>query len=116
MAYLGLSLRREKRKERPFPRAGAALVASLAVNALALWALAAAGAFALSRAKVDPARVALAPMSAAQWDANRAVTPPRAAPAPPAVEERSSGRVVELSPQQQASETPPRDAKFLSDR
>jgi TonB family protein len=44
------------------------------------------------------------------------VTAPQPAPVPPAVEDRSSGRVVELSPEQQASETPPRDAKFLSDR
>jgi TonB family protein len=115
MPYLGPSLRREKRKERPLRRAGAALVASLALNALALWALAVAGAFHLSGATADRTRVALAPMSAAQWEANRAVAGPRAAPAPPP-EERASGRVVELSPEQQASEKPPDDAKFLSDR
>ncbi len=112
MAHLGPSLRREKLKERPVRRTGAALIASLAANALLLWALAAAGAFRL--AKVDSARVVLAPMSAAQWEANRAVKAP--ASASPPVEDRASGRIVELSPEQQASEKPPPDARFLSDR
>jgi len=114
MAYLGPSLKREKRKERPARRAGAALVASLALNAVLLWVLALAGAFHLP-GKAESARVALAPMSAVQWETNRAVAQPPSAPTPPA-EETAQGRVVELSPKQQASEKPPANAKFLSDR
>ncbi|HEX9306909.1 MAG TPA: energy transducer TonB [Anaeromyxobacter sp.] len=118
MAHLGPSLRRQKRTERPLRRAAAAVVASLALNALLLWALAAAGAFRLPTAAVDRTRVALAPLSSAQWDANRAVAGSQrpAAPSPPAPEERPAGRVVELSPDQKASSEPPPNAKFLSDR
>ena len=115
MAYLGPSLRREKLKERPVHRTGVALLASLAANALLLWALAAAGAFRLAGAKVDSTRVALAPVSASQWEANRKLAAP-APVAPPPADDRASGRVVELSPEQQAAEKPPPDARFLSDR
>jgi TonB family protein len=111
MAYLGPSLRREKRRERPGRRAGAAIGASLALNAALLWALAVSGAFRLQAAP-DSARVALARIDAADWEANRAV-----APSEPARPEREpSGRVVELSPEQKASERPPDGARFLSDR
>jgi TonB family protein len=116
MAYLGPSLRREKRKERPVRRVGAAILASLLANALAVWALAAAGAFRLDGAKVDPSRVALAPVSPGQWEANRAIAGQRTPPSPPPEEEPESGKVVELSPEQKASETPPPEARFLSDR
>jgi TonB family protein len=112
MGYLGPSLRREKRKERPARRAGAALVASFALNAALLWALAVSGAFRLEPAK-DSARVALARIDSARWEANRAVAPPEAARAR---EDEPTGRVVELSPEQKASETPPDSARFLSDR
>jgi TonB family protein len=116
MAHLGPSLRRAKRSERPLARAAAALAASLALNALALWALTEAGAFQL-RGKADPARVALAPIPASQWEANRAVAGAKPAPPqPPPPAPEASGRVVELSPEQKASEQPPDKAKFLSDR
>jgi TonB family protein len=114
MAYLGPSLRREKLKERPVRRTGVALFASLAANVLLLWVLAAAGAFRLG-GKVDSTRVALAPVSASQWEANRKLAAPGPV-APPPADDRASGRVVELSPEQQAAEKPPPDARFLSDR
>lgn len=116
MSYLGPSLRRVKRVERPVRRALLAAAASLALNAAILWALAAAGAFRLA-GPADQARVALAPLTAEQWAANRAVAgakpsaPDRAAP-----EERPDGKVVELPPEQQASDTPPAESRFLSDR
>jgi TonB family protein len=113
MSYLGPSLRREKRKERPLRRAAAAVVASLLANALALWALAAAGAFELHRAG-SPSRVALAPVSPSQWEANRQIAGGR--PVPPPEAERPSGTVVELPEEQKASEEPPAEARFLSDR
>jgi TonB family protein len=113
MSYLGPSLRREKRRERPARRLAAALVASLVANALAVWALAAAGAFRLDRAGA-PSRVALAPVAPSQWEANRRIAGERAAPRPE--DEHASGKVVELPEEQKASEKPPDSARFLSDR
>ncbi len=116
MSYLGPSLRREKLKERPVRRTGTALLASLALNALALWALAAAGAFQLA-AKPDKTRVALAPISGAQWEANRKLAAPNVPrTAPVREDDQPKGRVVELSPAQKTSEKPPPDARFDSDR
>lgn len=122
MAYLGPSLRREKRSERPLRRLAASAVASIALNALLLRALIAAGAFHFA-GPADRTRVALAPLSASQWEANRAVGKSSAAPVAPAApkpapppEEKVSGRVVELNPNQKASEAPPPNARFLSDR
>jgi TonB family protein len=117
MAYLGPSLRREKRTERPARRTAAAILASILVNAVAFWALAVAGAFRLPGAKVDPSRVALAPVSPERWEANRTVAGQPGAPAaPPQEEERPAGKVVELSPEQKAADAPPPNARFLSDR
>lgn len=119
MAYLGPSLRRGKVKERPLRRAALALLASLAINAALLLALGAAGAFSVAT-PAEKTRVALAPLSASQWEANRAVARPPGAARPdaqrPQREERPEGRVVELPPEQQASDTPPDKARFLSDR
>jgi TonB family protein len=114
MSYLGPSLRREKRKERPLRRAAAALVASLLANALALWALAAAGAFQLGEA-TPPSRVALAPVAPSQWEENRRIAE-AAPPVSPEDEARPSGTVVQLPDEQQASKEPPPNARFLSDR
>ncbi len=119
MSYLGPSLRREKLTERPVRRTGTALLASLALNVLALWVLAAAGAFQLP-AKPDSTRVALAPVSASQWEANRRLGAPKAPRSTPAQDDdQPKGRVVELSPEQKArkpAEKPPPDARFDSDR
>jgi TonB family protein len=121
MGYLGPSLRREKRKERPLRRFAAAVVASLIANAVILWALAAAGAFRIGQPP-GSAPVALAPLSASQWNANRAIAgaPPRpAAPPqaqPPRPEDNPAGKVVELSPQQRASDRPPPNARYLADK
>src|SRR5512133_1537424 len=121
MAYLGPSLRRVKRSERPLRRAAVAVIASVALNALLLRALIAAGAFHLA-GPADRTRVALSPLSSSQWDANRAIArapggtadQPKAAAPPP--QDRLDGRVVELNPDQKASEKPPPNAKYLSDR
>lgn len=120
MAYLGPSLRRVKRTERPLRRAAFAALVSLALNALMLQALVAAGAFHLG-GPAERTRVALAPISRSQWEANRAIGRAPSAPAqraqpPPAQDERMSGQVVELPPEQKAAERPPPNAKFLSDR
>ncbi len=121
MGYLGPSLRRTKRVERPLRRVAVAAVASLALNAAIFLGLGALGAFQVPGA-ARQTRVAMAPLSAAQWDANRAVSRPPGAVAPPAAqpppqpEDRLDGQVVELSPNQKASEKPPPKSRFLTDR
>jgi protein TonB len=121
MAYLGPSLRREKLKERPLRRVALAAVVSLALNAALLWALAAAGAFDVAGRTADKTRVALAQLSSSQWESNRAIArapgvAPTPSPPPPQREERPQGQVVELSPEQKASDKAPDKSKFLSDR
>jgi TonB family protein len=121
MAYLGPSLKREKRTERPVRRTLVAIAISLALNAALLQALVAAGAFHLG-GPVEKTRVALAPLSASQWEANRSVAggarrpPPSAQPQPPPENDRLDGHVVELPPEQKAADRAPPKAKFLSDR
>ncbi len=128
MTVLGPSLRRAKVRERPGRRLAAAAALSLLLNAAALLSLARAGAFSLADRKAA-ARVALAPISSAQWAANRAIRAPgeRAAPtpfamprppqqaAPPPPEPRDpKGQVVDVAPSRDS--TPPANARFLSDR
>jgi TonB family protein len=105
---LGPALRRARVRERPRLRALAALLASIALNALFAWLLARAGAFAPPR-PVASAPVALAPISPDAWSANRSVRPEPRPPSP-------RGRVIELPPEQPGSGRPPEDARFLSDR
>jgi TonB family protein len=121
MSHLGPSLRRARVRERPARRAAAALLASILLNSLAFLLLVRAGAF---RIDAPPARVSLAPVSAARWAANRAIAPgtarpPPAAPAAPAKpapdpEREARGQVVDVAPS--PSSTPPRNSRFLSDR
>lgn len=131
MAFLGPSLRRRRVADRPGVRVALALLASLALNLLLLLVAGKMGAFDIGHpAKVSP--VALAPLSAEQWAANRAVTggaPPQQAqprppqqqamPAPPPArppeeERRSPGQIVTVAPSKDSSK--PKDARFLSDR
>ncbi len=126
MTHLGPSLRRTKVRERPALRAGVAALASIALNALAILVLARAGAFTLGVAH-EASRVALSPISAERWAANRAVRregkkPAAAAPfamprplEPPRPEpDKAKGQVVEVAPSKDS--TPPKDSRFLSDR
>jgi len=123
MGYLGPSLRRAKRIERPLRRVAWAVLASLGLNALIFLVLVEVGAFRIA-GPAQQTRVALAPLSASQWEANRAIArgltppPPPAVqpPKPPSPEERLSGKVVELNPEQKAADRAPANAKFLSDR
>lgn len=100
----GTAPTRRRVRERPRLRALAALLASLALNALVARWLVDAGAFARPRPG-DRTEVALAPIAPGAWEANRAVRPPT-----------PRGRVVELPPEQPASDRPPDDARFLADR
>lgn len=104
MAHLGPSLRRETIRERPAARFAVAVAVSLALNLAGAWLLVASGALDVARPAQDAARVALAPMSAAEWEANRAVANDREKPPerpPPADPE--GGEVVELPPDRDAA-------------
>ena len=137
MAFLGPSLRRKRVTERPAARTAVAALASIALNAILILAVARLGAFELASAP-STERVVLAPLTADQWDANRAIAglppvpafapaPPSApapAPRPPEVpptelpkprqEEQPAGMVVQVAPSKNS--TPPKESRFLSDR
>lgn len=125
MTHLGPSLRRAKVRERPARRAAVAAVASIALNLLGILLLARAGAFHMP-APAHERRVALAPVSAGQWAANRAIRtrPPTDQPAPapfamprppePEPPRDKKGQVVDVAPSKDS--TPPKNARFLSDR
>ncbi len=118
-------LRRRIRRDRLGVRALLAIALSLGANALLLWALLSTGAFAF-RAPGPARPVALAHLSQAEWDANRAVgtrpppPPPRvAAPAPvppPQEQQRPAGKVVELAPDAPGQDAAPKDSRYLSER
>jgi TonB family protein len=97
-----------------------AVVVSLALNLLLL-------------SRIDPASIGLGPvkpvrpvdlasLSASDWNANRAIRDPAAAPAPPRTaaqpvpppeQRKSPGQVVETA---SSNARPPRDTKYVSDR
>ena len=114
-------LRRRIRRDRFGVRTLFAIALSVGANALLLWALLSAGAFAF-RAPGPARPVALTPLSEAAWSANRAVAklPPPAAgvvPAPPPKEDLPAGKVVELAPDAPGEDAPPpKDSRYLSDR
>ncbi|HZZ84863.1 MAG TPA: TonB family protein [Anaeromyxobacteraceae bacterium] len=129
MAFLGPMLRRRRLPSRPWRRALVALALSLLVNAVVL-----------SEVHIDwlgkdggaavPRSVALAPLSARQWEANRTVggkaaaTAPRPeghllpapppAPAPPKVTPQAPGQVVDVEPSR--NDAAPKDSRFVSER
>jgi len=123
MSHLGPSLRRAKVRERPGRRVAVAVLGSLLLNASLFLLLVRAGAFQLG-GPVDATRVALAPISASRWAANRALQPadrrpatslamPRPPPpAEPEPESKAKGQVVDLGP---TNDQKPKDARFLSD-
>jgi TonB family protein len=100
-----------------------AIAISLAVNALVLKELDVSW---LSKPPAPPPQrdVALAPLTASEWEANRAVErdaqrqqpslpPVRPAPPPPPPRQMP-GQVVDVAPSK--DETPPKDSQFVSDR
>src|SRR5512138_235788 len=124
MTHLGPSLRREKVRERPGIRLASAVLASLALNAVVLALLVRAGAFQMA-VPGEVKRVVLAPLSASQWAANRAVrsspaekkAQPFAMPRPPPPPEAEArrdekGQIVDLG---QTNDQKPKDARFLSE-
>jgi TonB family protein len=124
MTHLGPSLRRRRRIARPWQRVVAALLVSLALNLVVLrevhldWI----GKKSFAE-QVRP--VELAPLSAAQWEANRGaprstsrlapiVPPVVVAPKPPPQTPKPPGQVVDVAPSK--NNAPPKDARFSADR
>ncbi|HSD18826.1 MAG TPA: cell envelope integrity protein TolA [Anaeromyxobacter sp.] len=113
-------LRRRIRRDRFGVRTLFAVALSLGANALLLWALLSAGAFAF-RAPGPARPVSLAHLSQSEWDANRAVTgqPPPAHPrvaTPPPQENLPGGKIVELAPDAPGEDAVPKDGRYLSDK
>jgi TonB family protein len=129
MAFLGPSLRRARVSERPFARLGVAVLLSLVANTLLVAVAVRMGAFELAK-PVAEQRVVLAPLSADQWNHNRAVVgqgqaqpispaakpPPPLAVAPPPPKQpevKPQGQIVDVAPSQNT--TPPKESRFLSE-
>ncbi len=129
MTHLGPSLRRSARRApRPWRRVLVALALSLLVNALVLREIDV-GWSAIRRPELPPAQVSLAPLSASEWAANRAVqgaqrapskapdaanrVPPPAPAPPPPPPRNMPGQVVDVAPSK--NETPPKDSRFVSE-
>lgn len=124
---LGPSLRRgRKRSDRVAVRLAAAVVASLLLNLLLFNTAERLGAFDLAKPR-EVRQVALAPLTADQWNANRAITgtppapaqqrPPQQAqalPPPPPPLPSGPKQVVEVAPSQNAKR--PADSKYLAER
>jgi TonB family protein len=91
---------------------------SLLANAAAVWLSLVSGAFGVPRRPVVVTPVELAPLSAADWERNRAARPPPRSfePKLPPPDER--GTVVELPPEVPGAkpEPPPQGARFLAER
>jgi protein TonB len=105
-------------RERPGVRFALAVAVSLALNAAGAWLVLASGAFDAGKPGTAPARVALAPMSASEWEANRAIASERTPP-----DDRKGGKVVELPPEPDSAASPDRvpephrrSARFLGER
>ena len=124
MSYLGPSLRRRPRRQRPGARTALAVLVSLLVNGAALLLVRTSGVIVPVRGASTPARsVELAPLSPTQWDANRrAASQQGARPAPPLVlrpapppppPPKAPGQVVDVAPSKNA--TPPKESRFVSD-
>jgi TonB family protein len=115
MAHLGPTLRRTRRREHPAWRALLALAISAALNVLVLTQLDASW---LGVGKLAVRRdVTIAPLAAADWEANRAIQPRAPArpalPAPPPPE--SPGQVVDLGHQPISDRPPPSQTRYVSE-
>lgn len=123
MDPFGPTLRRKRRREHPAWRALLAVVVSLLVNLLVVTQLDA-GWLGIG-AKVDRRDVALSPLTASDWEANRTVrssppSAPRAAPVPVPVPPQETpqppGQVVQVDESPRTEAKPPRETKYVSDQ
>ncbi len=125
MSYLGPSLRRRPRRQRPGARTVLAVAVSLVVNGAALLLVRTSSVIVPVHGPSTPVRaVELAPLSPTQWDANRRaaasqqgarLAPPlvlRPAPPPPPPQQ-APGQVVDVAPSK--NPTPPKESRFVSD-
>lgn len=122
MAHLGPTLRRRRRREHPAWRALLAVAISVALNWLVITRLDASW---LGLGKLAERReVTMAPLAAADWEANRAVrTPGATAPAPPPrplaprpPPDQHPGQVVDLGAQPASEKAPEKETRFVSER
>ena len=123
MNYLGPSLRRARKRSSPWRRGAAAIAIALLVNAFALRSIHVDSLVGRSGIDHAPRSVSLAPLSAAEWEANRRAAPvtPRAkpssvaipAPPPAPPPAKVKGQVVDVAPSK--NNTPPKDSRFVSE-
>ena len=123
MSYLGPSLRRARRRSRPWWRGAAAIVIALLVNGLALRTIHVDSLVGRSPMGQAPRSVMLAPLSSAEWEANRRPTqaaprprtsPPVAPAPPPPPPNKIKGQVVDVAPSK--NNTPPKDSRFVAEQ
>lgn len=118
MAHLGPTLRRTRRREHPAWRALLALAISAALNVLVLTQLDAGW---LGVGQLPERReVTMAPLAAADWEANRAIHPkadtrPRAPPFLVPAPAEAPGQVVDLGNQPISDRPPPRPTRYVSE-
>jgi len=120
---LGPSLRRGRKRPTPYGRRAVAIVLSLIVNAIALRGIRVTR-FIAGKGARSPTTVTLAPLSPAEWEANRrappprengVVSPPQQAPSlPPPPRDKVKGQVVDVEPSK--NKTRPKDSRFLSEQ
>ena len=126
MSYLGPSLRHARKRSRPRTRALAALAISLLVNYVALRVTVVGGRIGASNPVPAPRSVVLAPLTRAEWEANRwaspappsvrAAQPPaadRVAPPPP-TPNKIEGQIVDVEPSKNPA--PPKDSRFVAEQ
>jgi len=121
VSHLGPSLRRRRRHISPARRLALAAGLSLFLNLLFLGRLDLSW---LDQASAPRRAVAMAPLTARDWEQNRAVggQQPRPqvvqrlqAPAPVPPPDRPEGQVVRVAPPKEPPKEPPRDSKYLAE-
>jgi TonB family protein len=126
--YLGPSLRRTRKRSRPWVRTAVALGLSLLANAAALRFVTVGRMVGTRPGEVNeaPQAVELTPLSSKEWAANRVLDGTRpqdspsskAAPAvtqppPPPPPRQAAGQVVDVAPSK--NQTPPKESRFLAE-
>jgi TonB family protein len=121
--YLGPSLRRARKRSRPWRRGALALLIALLVNGFALRTIHVDSFSGRPRMAQAPRSVTLTPLSAGQWEANRRATQtapqpqgptPMVRAPPPPPPNKVPGQVVDAAPSKNA--TPPKDSRFFAEQ
>ena len=123
MSYLGPSLRRARKRPHRWGQVAAAIAIALLVNAVALQVIHVDSIVGPQRVQGRPRSVSLAPLSGAEWEANRRLTQPTprtgtarpATPTPPPLPpNKVKGQVVDVAPSKNT--TPPKDSRFVAEQ